>query len=219
MDNSISPLSSSFDAFENHVRAALSREKPGEVAHLDMAPRPRRPLHKDETSLRRAAGLLLLYPLDGNPHILLTERAGTLPRHGGQISLPGGTLEPSETAETAALREAFEECGVRPDTVRVLGRLTPIQIPVSSFLLYPIVGATSERPEIRLNSGEVARILEASVQALIEPSCLGRRDQIRDGIDIDVPYFDLSGIRVWGATAMIICEFLHLLGYEPDPWT
>tara|TARA_B100000959_G_C14966075_1_gene617780 strand:+ start:339 stop:524 length:186 start_codon:yes stop_codon:yes gene_type:complete len=61
--------------------------------------------------------------------------------------------------------------------------------------------------------------LEAAVQVLLEPGCLGRRHQTRDGIDIDVPYFDLSGIRVWGATAMIIAEFLHLLGYEPDPWT
>ncbi|MDP6371083.1 MAG: CoA pyrophosphatase [Vicinamibacterales bacterium] len=211
-------LPAAFDALETRVHDALGEPLPGGPAHLGMAPRPRRPLHADEGQLRKAAGLLLIYPVDGRPTILLTERAGTLSRHGGQVSLPGGILEASETIEEAALREAFEECGVRPDAVRVLGGLTPIQIPVSRFLLSPIVGAASTRPTLRLDPGEVARAIEAPLDALMDPDCLGRQRQTRDGVDIDAPYFDLDGTRVWGATAMILSEFLHLLGYAPDPW-
>jgi 8-oxo-dGTP pyrophosphatase MutT (NUDIX family) len=211
-------LPASFDALETRVQAALGEPLPGGPAHLGMAPRPRRPLHADEGRLRKAAGLLLIYPVDGRSTILLTERAGTLSRHGGQISLPGGTLEASETIEEAALREAFEECGVQPDTVRVLGALTPLQIPVSRFLLSPIVGAASRQPTLRLDPGEVARALEAPLEALMDPDRLGRQHRTRDGVDIDAPHFDLDGTRVWGATAMILSEFLHLLGYAPDPW-
>ena len=211
-------LPASFEALRSRVRTGLARGLPGNHGHLGMAPRPRRPLHEDASTLRRAAGLLLLYPIDGSPHLLLTVRAGTLARHGGQVSLPGGVVEPSESIRDAALRETLEECGVAPESVEVLGELTPIQIPVSRFLLYPVVGVATTRPALRLDPREVERVVEAPLTVLVDPARLGRHRQTRDGMNIDVPFFDLSGTRVWGATAMILSEFLHLLGYEPDPW-
>ena len=209
---------SPFDELKARVHAALRGALPGLRGHLALAPRPRRPLQHDTNRLRRAAGLLLLYPIDHAPHLLLTKRAGSLARHGGQISLPGGEVEPAETLEQAALREAHEEVGVDPVRVRVLGALTPLQIPVSGFLLHPFVGVIDERPAFHLADDEVAGLMEVSVDALLDRGRLGRRWQTRDGIDIDVPYFDLDGGKVWGATAMIVSEFLHLVGYEPDPW-
>jgi len=211
-------LPASFEELQTRVHAGLAGPLPGNRGHLWMAPRPRRPLYVDTSTLRRAAGLLLLYPIDGSPYLLLTVRAGTLARHGGQVSLPGGAVEPSESIHDAALRETHEECGVAPESVEVLGELTPIQIPVSRFLLYPVVGVATARPALRLDTDEVDRVVEAPLTALVDPASLGRHRQTRDGLDIDVPFFDLSGTRVWGATAMILSEFLHLLGYEPDPW-
>ena len=212
-------LPASFEELKASVRAGLAAPLPGTRGHLGMAPRPRRPLFEHPSELRRAAGLLLLYPVAGAPYVLLTVRAGALARHGGQVSLPGGGGEPSESIHDAALRETLEECGVAPASVEVLGGLTPIQIPVSRFLLYPVIGVASDQPAFRLDTGEVARVVEASLTALTNPANLGRRRQTRDGLDIDVPYFDVSGTEVWGATAMILSEFLHLLGYEPDPWS
>ena len=71
---------------------------------------------------------MLLYPRDGRPHVLLTVRSGALPQHGGQVSLPGGKVEPEETIRDAALREAAEEVGLEPAGVRVLGVLSTLYI-------------------------------------------------------------------------------------------
>ena len=84
-----------------------------------------------------AAALLLLYPLDDAPHVLLTVRAGRLTQHGGQVSLPGGGVEGTETVRDAALREATEEVGIDTAGVRILGALSTLYIPVSDFALHP----------------------------------------------------------------------------------
>src|SRR5207245_442143 len=113
---------------------------PGVAAQALLAPVPRRdwPSGFDPAHIRNAAGLLLLFPRDDQAHVVLTVRAGTLGRHSGQVSLPGGVIEPGETFEHAALREAHEEVALTPGGVRVLGALTPLDIPVSGFRLHPV---------------------------------------------------------------------------------
>ena len=95
-------------------------------------------------------------------------------RHGGQVSLPGGVVEPGETFEQAALREAHEEVALPLDGVRVLGALTPLDIPVSGFRLHPIVAVTNARPTLTPADGEVAHILEIGVDDLLDPATLVR---------------------------------------------
>src|SRR5690348_5233392 len=95
--------------------------------------------------IRTAAGLLLMFPLDTRAFVVLTVRGQALGRHGGQVSLPGGAVEPGETLEEAALREAQEEIGADGARVRILGALTPVDIPVSGFRLHPFVAAAPER--------------------------------------------------------------------------
>ena len=90
-------------------------------------------------------------------------------RHGGQVSLPGGVVDPGETFEQAALREAHEEVALPLDEVRVLGALTPLDIPVSGFRLHPIVATRASRPLLTPSDGEVARILEIGVDELLDP--------------------------------------------------
>ena len=195
----------------------LTADLPGVVAQAHLAPIPRRqwPAGFNPGKIRNAAGLLLVFPVDDHAHLVLTQRAHTLERHGGQISLPGGVVDPGETFERAALREAHEEVGVVTDDVRVLGPLTPIDIPVSGFRLHPIVGVIAHRPALKPSDGEVARILEVSVDELLHPTSLARTVKRRDGASVDVPGFHVSGVEIWGATAMVLAEFLVLLGWRP----
>ena len=185
---------------------------PGHEAHAEMAPFPARATVETlSTTLndgRPAATLVLLYPGGaGEARFVLTVRQGSLRAHAGQVSLPGGRLEPGETPERAARREAWEEVGVDPDTVDVLGVLTPIYIPPSRFSVWPVVAAVSERPPFVAQEAEVAEILDVPVADLLD---LGRRRRsVREAPmgRFDVPYFDLAGHEVWGATAMMLAEF------------
>ena len=117
-----------------------------------MSPQPRRawPAGAPPDSIRDAAGLLLVFPdAADRPHIVLTVRADTLGRHGGQVSLPGGVIEPGESYAHAALREAHEEIALDARLVRVIGALTPVDIPVSGFRLHPIVGLSDAASRAR----------------------------------------------------------------------
>ena len=203
--------------FVARLRAALSKPLPGLDAQLRMAPSPRLgwdPLRFPDGAVTGAA-LLLVYPHHDTLHIALTVRGTGLRNHTGQVSLPGGRVDEGETLEAAALREATEEIGVDPSTVELLGRLTPLHIPVSGFLLHPIVGYTSMRPAFQRAEWEVARIIEAPVSLLADPGIVKREIRTRavkgQSIDVDVPYFDIDGEKVWGATAMVLAEFCAIL--------
>lgn len=198
------------------LRDRLARPLPGLDAQLRMAPRPRPGWdpHALPPGLRDAAALLLLYPHDGAWHVPLTLRGSALRHHTGQVSLPGGRLDAGESIETAALREADEEVGVAPASVEVIGYLTPLHIPVSGHLLHPVVGVAAQRPRFRVAAAEVERLIEVPVAHLRAPDVVAWEQRRRDRppeVLMDVPYFAVAGVRVWGATAMILAEFLAVL--------
>lgn len=213
------PFDLTLREIEDRLRAAVASGLPGLDAQRLMAPRPRpgwRPLDWPEGT-RRAAGLILVFEAPA-PTLVLTVRSHALPQHAGQVSLPGGAVEPGESLDQAALREAHEEIGLDPDAVRVIGLLTPLHIPVSGFALHPVVATIDGRPGLRAEHGEVARILEAPVGELADPARIVLTTGQRDGVEYDVPSFDVDGERVWGATAMVLAELLTVLGFPPDPW-
>ena len=213
---SMRPVIRAFPALAADLISALAKPLPGATAHALMSPQPRRawPEGMPPANVRNAAGLLLVFPdASGRPHIVLTVRAGTLGRHGGQVSLPGGVIEPGESYARAALREAHEEIALDPGLVRIAGPLTPIDIPVSGFRLHPIVGLGDARPAFAPADGEVARILDIAIDDLMAPGCVAHTTRERDGRHVDVPAFCVAGEEIWGATAMVLAEFLTLAGW------
>src|SRR5512138_3015111 len=164
-----------------------------------MAPNPRMWPHADAI-LRPAAALLLVYPHAGDWYVPLTLRGSSLRHHTGQMSLPGGRLDrPDESVEQAALREAFEEIGLNPADVEVLGKLTPVPIAVSGHLLHPIVGASVVRPSFRLAAHEVERLIEVPIERLRLPDAVAWEKRVRSTSPDDiqsVPYFEIAGARI-----------------------
>jgi 8-oxo-dGTP pyrophosphatase MutT (NUDIX family) len=202
---------------EGRILRGLSRPLPGVEAQTILAPKPRRgwaPGTIPEDA-RPGAVLLLVYPAGGDPRVLLTVRGARLRRHAGQVSLPGGAVDAGESTEAAALREAEEEVGVPPRTVRVLGRLTPLHVPVSGFVLVPVVGVASARPPLAPHAEEVRAVLEPSLADLCAPGSVSIERRVHRGRAYEVPFLVVDGERVWGATAMILSEFLALIGSPP----
>jgi len=199
---------------ETTLRERLAGTLPGLEAQLRFMPTPPRTgwtPGEFPSDARIAAGLLLLYPGERGASIPLTVRASHLKRHAGQISLPGGATDEGETLVQAALREAHEEIGVDPARVRILGQLTAVHVLVSGFTLHPIVGITDERPEFNPAAHEVEEVIEVSIEDLQDASNIRSGTRTREGVAIEYPYFDLRGSHVWGATAMILGEFICLL--------
>ena len=206
---------------EEDIRDALNQPLPGADAHLTLAPRPRRGWRPGEIPqrARTAAALILLYSIAEEPHLLLTVRASQLAQHAGQVSFPGGGLKPNETIDDAALRETQEEVGIDPNQVRLIGALSPLYIPVSDFALHPIVGVTHDPPAWQAAAAEVRRVLETPVAELLSTAGPHRGYRWDEDRRYQVPYFEVGGERVWGATAMILAEFMTVIGASTeDPW-
>jgi len=211
---------SSLDQLVVFLSSRLRAPLPGPAAQRRFAPQPLAdgwsPEQTPETA-RRAAALLLVYPGAQGPTIALTLRHSALPTHGGQISLPGGSLEPGESVEAAAVREAQEEIGLTPDAIRVLGPMSPLWISVSNFVLTPVVSVSEARPAFRLHAREVEALVELPVARLFDDASIGWTHRIRGDLRIDYPYFEAGGHVIWGATAMVLCEFACLFdpGHAP----
>ncbi len=218
----------SFPSFERFVAALerrLSAPLPGAAAQLVMAPRPRRRPAPgcDPDHPIPAAVLALLFPADGDPSagiargeplLALTRRTDSVAAHKGQVCLPGGVVEPGESALAAALREAHEEVGLDPGAARVHGRLTPVFIPVSGFRIEPFVATSAVRPNWRLAPQEVELLIEWPLRALLDPAGRRERSVARLGAEQEpavIPYFTHTGDEVWGATAMVLAELAALI--------
>jgi 8-oxo-dGTP pyrophosphatase MutT (NUDIX family) len=199
---------------ERHLRARLTQPLPGAAAHLAMASRPARDDWRPDdlpSRAHRAAVLILLYPGPRGVTLPLTVRHSDLPHHPGQVSLPGGRIDVDESAEHAALRETHEEIGVGADQIRIVGALSTLWVVVSNHIVQPYIGIAAARPDFVLATREVEALVETTLAELVDGTNVKHETRQRDGRDVLVPYFDMAGHRVWGATAMILGELRALL--------
>jgi len=207
-------------SLELFLRERLASPLPGPGAQLRFSPQPLRQgwePHLEPAGSRLAAALILIYPGPDGLFVPLTVRRDDLPHHPGQVSLPGGRVDPDERPEDAALRETHEEIGIHPDEVRVIGALSSLWVVVSNHVVRPFVAISEIRPDFQLAPREVAALVEAPLAEVLDAGRLGWTHRAREGTTVRYPHFQLAGHEVWGATAMILGEFAALFSPEFAP--
>ena len=164
----------------------------------------------------QSAVLILLYEENGVICFTLTERTQTVEHHRGQISLPGGARETDEKLSSTAIRETQEEIGIYAYDVDLIGALSPLFVPVTGFIINPFVGIINVNFEPQPAPEEVETVISVHVNELLnDDNELQEKRNLR-GYDMNIPYFLLSGHKVWGATAMILSEFKTVLKEAMD---
>jgi len=168
--------------------------------------------------LAPAAVILPLYQKDGEYHILFTKRTENLEYHKGQICFPGGARdEEDKSLEDTALRETFEEIGVRPQDVEILGQLDNMGTVSSSFLITPFVGLIPYPYEFVVNPYEIEEVVEVPISALLDKNNYREEFQTHQGKNHLVCFYQYQGKVIWGATARILKQFLDLVfGSDED---
>lgn len=210
-----------FDRLIRQLENRLSEPLPGKEAHLRMSPQPvdlKRFEPKLPENHRKSGVLILLYPEAGGSYFPLIKRPEYPGVHSGQVAFPGGKMEPEdETIIQTALREAEEEIGIDRSKVTILGNLSDLFIPTSNFLVSPVVGFTDQQPDLIPEEKEVSRIISTELLRLFDPRAKKQKVlELRPNLLLDTPYFEIDGEIVWGATAMILSELIHILNLNKD---
>jgi 8-oxo-dGTP pyrophosphatase MutT (NUDIX family) len=190
------------------VRRAAESARPEQLSSVSAPPEGGRP----------SAVLILFGEGPDGPDLLLTERAHTMRAHAGQPAFPGGSIDPEDGDPAgdgplrAALREAEEETGLNPDGVQVFAVLPELYLPVSDFLVSPVLGWWREpSPVAPVDPAEVASVFRVPVRELTDPA---NRLRLRAPSGWTGPAFLVEGCLVWGFTAGVIDRILHLSGWE-----
>ncbi len=201
----------------HRLHTRLEGPLPGHDGFLELSGYKRPDLEaaqRQDPPPRESAVLALLYAKDEVPHMLLMLRPTYDGVHSGQVSFPGGKKEAGDTdLRATALREFAEETGAAVDGIEVISALTPVYIPPSRSLVTPFVAMANALGSVNPDPREVARLIEAPLELLLRDNILKRREQhiAIMGRTVEIPYFDVLGEAVWGATAMMLAELRELL--------
>jgi len=185
---------------------------PGEASHGKMTPVARSPLNT-KMSFQKGGVLILLYPYENKPNVVFMKRVTDNTPHSGQISFPGGRFESADKSlQITALRETEEELGISASEIEIIGHLTPLEIQVSNVEVRPFVGVAYKKPRFKPNPEEVDYLIEVNLKDLLDPGIIEKKVEFIREIEIEIPYYNIRDNHVWGATAMILSEFLDILG-------
>jgi 8-oxo-dGTP pyrophosphatase MutT (NUDIX family) len=168
------------------------------------------PRHWPVQGFGEAAVLVPLHEEDGVTSVLLTLRRTDLRHHAGQVSFPGGRLDPGEASMDAALREAQEEVGLDPASARVLGRLSETVVLQTAYRLTPWVASVPYPFPYAASPREVEAIWHVPIPALVAPGVHRTRRHQFYGLDVDVHYYEVEGRTIWGATARVLSELIEV---------
>ena len=158
---------------------------------------------------RLAAVLVPVLVAAPEPRMVFTRRTPTMSRHAGEISFPGGLADEGEDLRAAALREAHEELGIAPHSVRLQGALPPVHTHVSGILIVPFVGLLDEDPALTPNAAEIADVLEFPLRELVDRG--GETEWEWEGRRFPTYVYDMGANVIWGATARILQSFVLAL--------
>ena len=192
-------------ALAERLRAALSR------------PAAEPPLEGDLPELRaqasKEAAVMIAITDKAEPGVLLTVRREHLRTHAGQISFPGGRVEPGEESVAAALREAQEEILLDPSVVELVGAIEPYRT-VTGYLITPVIGVVPPDLPLEPHEGEVAELFEAALSFLFDPANVRRQSALLQGRERHYYEIVWNGRRIWGATAAMIVNLSRRLQWR-----
>ena len=165
---------------------------------------------KKKNTLKKASVLIALFNHKNELAFPVIKRPLHEKNHPGQIALPGGSQEQNETLEITAKREAYEEMGINPDETKIIGKLTPLPVPVSGYLIHPYIGILDKEPKWKICKKEVDEFFIVKVSELIDSNNGYYETWNMKDKKLDVPIFKINNQTIWGATASVLSEFIEL---------
>jgi 8-oxo-dGTP pyrophosphatase MutT (NUDIX family) len=194
---------------------AFNQSPPGNQVQYVLAP-VGRPIESDVKDAHEASVMCMFYFFNAKWHIVFIERTSHNARdkHKGQISFPGGKIDPEDVDRAAcALRELEEEIGVQKQDVKIIREMTPLYIPVSNFKVFPFVGICTKNQTFKIQESEVERIhIFSLAELLFLPNIQQTFVSTNSGKEsYEVPAYKLDQATIWGATAMILHEILYMV--------
>ncbi len=205
-----------FDELTRFLEKRVQEPLPGSASHQKMKPSlvNGAPLKLKHSSPPRKGGvLILLYQEDDEIRFPLIQRPTYEGIHSGQIALPGGKFEDSDIDQyQTALREANEEVGVDQKDIEVIGSLSEFFVAASNYMVLPVIGRINYKPNFLPEPREVEDVITPRINQLITPEFVKEKEMVvRNGYKLLCPYYDLENRTVWGATAMMLSEFVEIL--------
>ncbi|PIF06232.1 MAG: coenzyme A pyrophosphatase [Draconibacterium sp.] len=196
---------------KDKIKKALNTGLPGNSAHRKMLPYNRSLTvpSGDKARVKYSSVLLLLSEVEGELSICLIKRPAHMKYHAGQVALPGGRIEKNESPMETALRETWEEIGVEPSQIEVIGRLSDLYIDVSQFMIHPFVGWLATPHTYKINKQEVERIIPFPTSHWNSNTEFAELETVTGRHN--VPCIKFEKEIIWGATAMILEEFFEVL--------
>lgn len=206
-----------FDAFLKYIPQILDEKLPGESAHQEMIPPERITIFKDldleKINPRKASVMMLFYPKNNEPHLVMILRNSYKGVHSSQIGFPGGKVEKSDVSlEDTALRETFEEIGIDRKLITVVKPFTEIYIPPSNFKVYPFLGYATQELTFIPDDREVFGIIEMPLSTLMDDGIKVSKTLSTSYMEeVAVPAFRFEEYYIWGATSQMLNELKEVL--------